>query len=38
MPMAAQQAETLIQIGASLLPGLPRQLAQPITKPAPARG
>ncbi len=37
MPMAAQQAETLVRIGSRLLPGLPRQLAQPITKPAPAR-
>jgi EAL domain-containing protein (putative c-di-GMP-specific phosphodiesterase class I) len=37
MPMAAQQAETLVQTGSRLLPGLPRQLAQPITKSAPAR-
>ena len=38
MPMAAQQAETLVRIGSSLLPGLPRQLAQPMTtKPSPAR-
>ena len=35
MPMAAHQAETLVRIGSRLVPGLPRQVAEPRTaKPA----
>ncbi len=31
MPMAAHQAETLVRIGSRLVPGLPRQVAEPRT-------
>jgi EAL domain-containing protein (putative c-di-GMP-specific phosphodiesterase class I) len=35
MPMAAHQAETLVRIGSRLVPGLPRQVAEPrAAKPA----
>ena len=35
MPMVAHQAETLVRIGSRLVPGLPRQVAEPRTaKPA----